>query len=201
MKGMYKIMRTNSATCNTNCEHGLIDLSGICDPSDVSEIISVFPYWKQTYITENLTIPPFKPEAEQINSLIVSVDIIRAEVIVTPSSEVGTPPVLVPNLEGRVLTGRKVIIEGQLCQKIQYTANLPEQSVHNVEFFVPFSSFIVVPREIIFTDASGVITVVDSLNVNFEVSACIEDISACLNTERDILKQVTLLVYAVPTQA
>ncbi len=191
-------MKTNS-TCNNNCANGLIDFSGICDPSVVSEIISEFPYWKQTYITENLVIPPFKPEAEQINSLIVSVDIMRSEVIVTPTS--GTPTALVPNLEGRVLTGRKLVVEGQLCQKIQYTANVPEQTVHNVEFFVPFSSFIVVPREITFTNPDGTTTTLDSLDVDFEVNACIEDISACLNTEKDILKQVTLLVYAVPIQA
>ncbi|GEM_PF-1296393 len=199
-------MRTNSATCNNNCENGLIDLSGLCNPNDVSEVISKFPFWKQIYIPENLTIPPFKPEAEQINSVIISVEIIRSEVIVTPSSFMHgpclcSPPIVVPNLEGKVLTGRKLIIEGQLCQKIQYTANVPVQSVHNAEFFVPFSSFIVIPKEVTFIGPGGSMITVDSLNVNFEVSACIEDVSACLNTERNILKQVTLLLYAVPTQA
>ncbi len=138
--------------------------------------------------------------------MIISVEIIRSEVIVTPSSFMHgpclcSPPIVVPNLEGKVLTGRKLIIEGQLCQKIQYTANVPVQSVHNAEFFVPFSSFIVIPKEVTFIGPGGSMITVDSLNVNFEVSACIEDVSACLNTERNILKQVTLLLYAVPTQA
>lgn len=192
------VLRTDSTSCNTN----LIDITGICEPADTTATLITDPYWKQMYITESLMIPEVKPDIEQINSIITSVSIIRKLVIVTPRTydDTGITPVPQPNLEGKLLSGRKLIIEGQLCQQIEYTALEDSQPVHSVEFFVPFSSFIVVPYEVTLTNQSGTVTV-DSLNVDFDVNACVEDVRACLLDSRRILKQVTLLLSAVPTAA
>ena len=73
--------------------------------------------------------------------------------------------------------------------------------MHSAHFFVPFSSFIIVPKEIIFTGANGETIVEDSYNVNFEVNSCIEDVTACVLDKRNILKQVTLMLYASPTRS
>lgn len=51
--------------------------------------------------------------------------------------------VITPNEEGTVLTGRKLIVEGVLNQKIVYTANVDDQSVHSAHFCVPYSAFVV----------------------------------------------------------
>ena len=185
----------NSNMLNCNCD--LIDISGLCNPMDVTNVISQYPYWIQMNIPETLTIPEQKPDVEQINSVNISVDIIRKEVIKVPVSQVGANGEYIPNLEGKVSTGRKLIIEGQLCQKIVYTANEPEQSVHSAHFYVPFSSYMVVPSEIKFNN--GTVTL-DSLDVDFQVNACIEDIAIKMIDFRHILKQVTLLLYAVPNQ-
>lgn len=184
-------MVTTSQACG--CPRGLIDITGICVPSNTTAVIRNYPYWKQMYISEILAIPAAKPGAEQINSVVVSVNILNKKVIRTPRSfdDAGTEPVALPNLEGRVLTGRKLIVEGQLCQQIEYEAE--DGDVHSVEFFVPFSSYIVVPLEITIGGAT-----VDSLSVEFDVNACIEDITVCLLDERTISKQVTLLLNAVP---
>ena len=72
-----------------------------------------------------------------------------------------------------------------------------DQSIHSAHFYVPFSSYIVVPSEITFTNG----TTVDSLNVEFQANACVEDVAVKLLDERNILKQVTLLLYAVPKQS
>lgn len=193
-------MRTNSQTC-TSCK--LIEINGICDSSDVSTVINEFPYWKQMYISETLTIPSQKPDIETINSVDISSSILCKHVISTPRSfdDSGTTPVPLPNLEGKLLTGRKLIIEGQLCQKVVYTANLEDQPVHSAHFYVPFSSFIVVPKDIVFTDVNGNQTTVDACNVNFEVDICIEDVSVCILSNRQFLKQVTLMLFAKPTQS
>ena len=168
--------------CNmANCGAELIDISGLCNPADVTDVISQYPYWLQMNIAETLAIPVLKPDVEQINSGNISVD--NGDYI--------------PNLEGKVSTGRKLIIEGQLCQKIVYTANVLDQSIHSAHFYVPFSSYIVVPSEITFTNG----TTVDSLNVEFQANACVEDVAVKLLDERTILKQVTLLLYAVPKQS
>lgn len=189
-------MKSNITNCN--CE--LIDISGLCNPSDVTGVISQYPYWIQMNIPETLTIPEQKPDVEQINSVNISVNIIRNEVVKVPVSPVDANGEFIPNLEGKVSTGRKLIIEGQLCQKVVYTANEPDQSVHSAHFYVPFSAYIVVPSEIEFTNGTTT-TTIDSLDVDFQVNACIEDVAIKMLDFRNILKQVTLLLYAVPNQS
>lgn len=190
-----------SGNFNT-CPSGLVSVSGLCNPDNTTEVIRKYPYWKQMYLSESLEVPAEKPDIEQINSVTTSVNILRKEVIVTPRSYMMTEQgsVAAPNLEGKRLSGRKLIIEGQLCQMIEYTAALVSQPVHSAEFFVPFSSYIVVPEKIIIRD--GLQTrEVDSLDVQFEVNACLEDVTVCAQDARRILKQVTLLLSAVPLSA
>ena len=160
------------ANCYKTCTSstGLIDMSGICDPASVTAVIKDYPYWKQMYITESLTIPEEKPSAEQINSIVTSVSLLSSKIIITPRSynDTGTTPVAEPNLEGRLLTGRKLIVEGKLCQQIEYTADDETQPVHSVTYYVPFSSYIVVPLQVTING-----TVVDSLNVDYSIDSCV----------------------------
>lgn len=180
-----------SNTNASSCDQPLLDFTGLCTASDVTAVIKDNPYWMQMYIPETLEIPPQKPDIEDINSINITVDIMRSEVIKTPISTT-------ESLEGKKVTGRKLIIEGTLCQKVSYTADLPDQPIHSAHFYVPFSSYIVVPLEYTF---EGSTIPVDSLDINYDVNACIEDLSACILDNRRILKQVTLLLYAVPNKA
>lgn len=178
----------------SSCQNQLIDIYGICEPSDVNAVISTNNYWIQMYIPETLSVPEVKPDIETLNSVDISVNILRAEVIKTPVS-------VIPNLEGKSLTGRKIIVEGQLCEKIGYTALEPTQPAHSMHFAVPFSAYIVVPETIPFTNPDGTTTDVDSLDIDFKVNACVEDINICILDKRTVFKQVTLLLYAVCLQA
>lgn len=170
----------------------LVDITGICDPKDVTTVLNNNPYWMQMYVPETVVIPPLKPDMESINGVNVSVDIFRSEVVKTPISA--------SNLEGKSLTGRKIIIEGQLIQQVEYTANDLQQSVHSAHFYVPFSSYIVVPHFIAVTQSDGSTIQVDSINLQFQVSSCVEAISLEMQDERTILKRVTLLLYAIPVK-
>ena len=170
-----------------NCSSSIIDITGLCCPKDTSVVLQKYPYWMQMYIPETLCIPPQKPDVEEINSVNIQVNILRTKVIKTPIAS--------ENLEGKVLTGRKLIVEGQLCQKVVYTALDEEQSVHSAHFYVPFSSYIVVPTSIPFNGEN-----VDSFDINYQVNTCVEDLSINLINERCFLKNVTLLLSAVPTQ-
>lgn len=181
---------------NTNCE--LINISGVGDANDITNVISQYPYWIQMNIPETLTIPEEKPDMEQINSINISVNIFRSEVIKVPKSPVDINGNYIPNLEGKISTGRKIIIQGELCQKVVYTANEAEQSVHSAHFYVPFSSYIIVPSEILFNNE---LTATDSLYVSFQVNSCIENVTARMLDPRTILKQVTLLLFAVPEKS
>lgn len=169
---------------NETCKNAdFIDIIGLCDPTIIDYNFTDYPYWTQISIPENLIIPSHKPDIEQINSVNISVNILRKKVIVTPVSTGA-------NQEGKILTGRKIIIEGELCQTIQYTADVPEQSVHSAHFIVPFSAFIVVPNKI-----KGV----DTLNINFDINPCVEDVFVKAFSNREIFKNVTLFLQAVPT--
>lgn len=172
---------------NCGCSNNpFIDIVGLCDLDSIN--FSMYPYWTQISIPENLLIPELKPDLEQINSVSVGVEIFRSKVIVTPTS-------IGENYEGKKLTGRKLIVEGALCETISYTALVEDQSIHTAHFMVPFSAFIVIPALIYIP---GVADLVDPLNLNFQVNACVEDVFIKDFCERQIFKNVTLLLQAVP---
>lgn len=152
-------------------------------------------YFTQISLTEILDIPEDKPDAEQLDGVDVQVKIVSTKVIVTPVSPIdpisGLP---VASIEGRVLTGRKIVIQGELCQTVTYIANDPYQSAHTAEFTVPFCTFIVVP---ITVDLPGGGTE-DALKANFRINYLIEDVFSQLLNLRQIFKNVTLFLQAIP---
>ncbi len=149
----------------------LIEYVGISTKDDIPEDVMAY---KQFNIEENLKIPCRKPEIEQILKVIAEVEITSTRIIETPK---GT------SLEGQILTGWKVIIEGNLIQKIQYVADCPEQPTHAAEFEVPFSTFVVLSEDF----QTGFPVFVD---------AYIEDIYVEQIGKKQIFKNVTVLVTA-----
>lgn len=59
------------------------------------------------------------------------------------SNNPNIPLMTEPNEEGTCLTGRKLIVEGVLKQKVVYTADVDVQSVHSAHYEIPFSAFII----------------------------------------------------------
>lgn len=168
-----------------NCclNNDIVDIVGLCNPGDIDFTRSNF--WTEIVVDENLILPEQKPDIEQINSVNISVQITRKKVIVTPISLPligGTDP---SNIEGKIVTGRKLIVEGLLCQSVSYTALVPEQSVHTAHFQVPFSAYIVVDGA-------------TELDANFDVIPCVEDVFIVNFNNRQIFKNVNLFLQAIP---
>ncbi len=163
---------------NSGCSisNDFIDIVGLCDWSD--ENLPPHSAWTEISVPETLVVPRQKPNIEQVNSVTVCAKIIRKKVIVTP---VANNPCK-ENFEGKKLTGKKLIVEGELLQTVNYTAAVCEQSVHSAHFIVPFSAFIVVPCD----------------KKEFEVNVCVEDVFIKAITPREIFKNVTLLLVAMP---
>lgn len=134
--------------------------------------------------------------------------------------------VITPNEEGTCLTGRKLVIEGFLNQKVVYTGDVDIQSVHSAHYSVPFSAFIVayanfdgldyVSNVTINTLVNGVSTpmtisgfglscngeipdLVPDLCEEFCVETYIEDVFATALDPRTIFKNVTLFLLAKPS--
>lgn len=124
------------------------------------------------------------------------------------------------NLEGTCLTGRKLIIKGYLEQKIVYTAEVLDQSVHSAHFKVPFTSFIVpyakfenakFQRDTVIYDPDTnkpriiqgyLYKNLDEVSIDlcedFFIEKCIEDIFIYKLDKRNIFKNITLFLKAKP---
>jgi hypothetical protein len=166
---------------NCTCANSqAIEIIGLCDPSDVT-FDSTNTNWTEISIPEVLSVPSMKPDIETIEKVFVNVKIISKRVIETP---VATDQ----NLEGTKLTGFKLIVEGILKQKIVYTADVPQQSVHSAHFDVPFSAFIILPAG-------------TTLEDEFCIKVCVEDVFVKVFNSRDIFKNVTLFLQAKPSLA
>lgn len=163
---------------NSGCSmpNDFIDIVGLCDWSD--ELLPAHSAWTEISVPETLVIPRQKPDIEQVNTVTVCAKVIRKKVILTPAPDCPC----MENFEGKKLTGKKLIVEGELLQTVNYTAAVCEQSVHSAHFIVPFSAFIVVPEE----------------KKEFEVTVCVEDVFIKAITPREIFKNVTLLLVAMP---
>lgn len=114
---------------------------------------------------------------------------------------------LIPNEEGTFLTGRKLIVEGIINQKVVYTALVPDQSVHSAHYSIPFSAYIIAYAKFedltynlennCFSYSPNQPIVVD-LSEEFAVTPYIEDIFAYALDERTIFKNITLFLKAQP---
>ena len=174
-------------SCSNN---NLVDVIGQCDPSKIIFTSSAVDVnFTEISIPEICNIPCEKPDVESVEKVFVSVKILSKRVVKTPE-RTGS---VVTNAENTILTGRKLIVEGILCQKIVYTADVLTQTVHSAHFNVPFSAFIIVPETI---DISG--TATDTLDIPFCIDICVEDVFVKAFNARQIFKNVTLFLRAKP---
>ncbi|WP_371364193.1 hypothetical protein SRRS_50150 [Sporomusa rhizae] len=165
----------------------LLTINGICPREKLEDFLDDgrIRRWTELVVPEVLCIPSYKPDIEQIISISLVVEIICERVINTPFKTNNprlSPPIF--NQEGTAITGKKLLVEGVLRQKIVY-ATIETQSVHAVHFDTPFSAFIVLEPQ-------------DSSAKKFKVDVCIEDVFVTDITSRTIIKNVTLVIRALP---
>jgi hypothetical protein len=145
-----------------------VEIEGIntqCIPSNVDA-------FKQFNVEETVCIPDRKPDIEQVLKVIAKVNITSTRIIRTP---IGT------SLEGQILTGWKVIVEGEVEQKVQYVAELPDQPSHVADFIIPFSTFVVLPQDFV-------------VGTPTTVTPFIEDVFVEQLDKRCIFKNITILL-------
>lgn len=128
---------------------------------------------------------------------------------------------IIHNAEGTCLSGRKLIIEGILKQKIVYTAEVDTQSVHSAHYEVPFIAFIIPYAKFegleykegieVYDPETGkpkfingyIYSEVAGINVDlceeFNIEKCIEDIYVYPLDPRKIFKNVTVFLKAKPS--
>ena len=146
--------------------------------------------WTEFYLPEIVDIPTQKPDMEGIVEVHSCVEIISQRVIKTPvvmgyTNTAGNfiSGENIPNAECTNLTGRKLIIEGLLKQKVIYTADDDEQSLHSANFEIPFSTFIIIEKD-------------TPLSQQFRITPYIEDIFVSRLSERSVFKNTTIFIKA-----
>lgn len=180
--------------CNNPC--GGINFAGVCPQNKIENALGcgnvISNEWVQFFISEIVDIPIQKPDVEGIVGVNSCVEIISQKVIRTPQvtgfiGPDGTfiPGQDIPNSECTNLTGKKLIIEGIIKEKVIYTALDTTQSLHSASFSIPFSVFIVVAAD-------------TPMNACFKLNPCVEDVFACQLSERSIFKNTTIFINASP---
>lgn len=128
---------------------------------------------------------------------------------------------ILPNEEGTCLSGRKLIVEGTIKQKIVYTGMVTSQSVHSTHNCIPFTAFIIAYAKFLGSEPEENVEVLidpetctteiitgfpydpeQGINVDlceeFCVDSFVEDVFAYALDERTIFKNITLFLKASP---
>lgn len=168
--------------CECSKDHNY-NVIGLCD---VDKTTTAANAWTEISVPEMLTIPTCKPDVEAVDKVYITAKILSTTVIETPVSPKDSTNNPIPNPEGLILTGKKLIVDGVFCQTIIYTADEPEQSSHAAHFNVPFCTFIVLDKD------------VDVKTARFCVTPCIEDVFITALNKRTLFKNVTLFLDAKP---
>lgn len=145
----------------------LIEISGIDE--NLPEKCELF---KHLNVEGKLILPEGKPDMEQMIK-------VMAEVIITEKRIKNIP--VGTTLEGQNLTGRILIVEGEIREKIKYAACEPTKVVHGVQFHVPISIFLMLPSDYKIDDP-------------IDVKGYIEDIEISILDKRKIYQNVVLLM-------
>lgn len=147
------------------------DVVGLCDICKVH----AGDEWTEISVPKVVCIPKFKPDVEQIDKILAKVSVTSKRIIKTPKGS--------KNAEGQTLTGRKLLLDGDICLTVIYTADEPTQSVHTAHFCIPFSTYIVIECDADYLDS-------------YCVTPCIEDIYAKVFNCRDLFINTTLFIKA-----
>lgn len=162
-----------------------VDIIGIADPSQFPMITAANPN-TQYIAEETVTIPNAKPEAEQINTVLIEATITNARVIITP-------------------VGLKTVIDGMINQKVIYTANVPDQAVHSAHYEFPFCTFIEMP--LIIPAGGSVTTVLQTAGLTLDTilvgdaKVLVEDMTVQLLDPRTINKCIVLFIWTTVNPA
>lgn len=146
--------------------------------------------WVQLFVTKIVDIPTQKPSMEGIVSVSSCVEIISQRIIKTPvvigyTNQAGVviPGNEIPNAECTFLTGRKLVIEGVITQKVVYTSLAPSQALHSATFLIPFSTFIIVEGN-------------RALSEEFRIYPYLEDVYVSMLSDRTVFSNNTLFIKA-----
>lgn len=90
--------------------------------------------WKQLVVNERITLPDSMPDIKNLQSVTANLTINSTNFILTPDS------VNTENAEGTLVTGLKLLVNGQIDQNITYSSgqNCKVYSLSHTEYFTTY---------------------------------------------------------------
>ena len=148
----------------------MVEYDGLIDNPESLQL----KYFTQTVLKDIMAVSSLKPDIQQIIKVMADIKIESSRIITTPKGY---------SADGQMLTGKKLIVDGFIDEKVEYMADEPSQSVHAAYFRPHFSTSIAIPD-----------TVMQIINV----FAYIEDASAeVLEDKRNISISISSLIDAM----
>lgn len=142
---------------------------------DISEYLPIdIESFKQVYIKNDITLNENKADIDSISKIIAKAKILNTRIIKTPKGI---------SLDGYKLTGYKLLVEGSIYYKIQYTNSDKNQSLNLADVDTRFLAFVIMPENF-------------TLGGNFSTSIFIEDINAEILSKRKISINTSLLIIS-----
>ena len=163
--------------CSLSNEYEIV---GLCDIAKFNKKINEFQdkSWTQISISDNLNFSSNKLSIRNITKTFVTVKITSTKLINTPKSNN-------PNIEGMSLTGKLLLVVGEIVQRVLYVPNNSNlDKITSFKIKTPFTTYIVVDSK---TDIS-----VDK----YCVYSCIEYSSLRLINNKSLSQNVTLFLFA-----
>ena len=137
-------------------------------------------YFKEELLDDILEVPKQKPDMERILDIMAWAEVEDYKLIET---EVGY------SHEGQRLTGKKLITEIRIKEKLTYVANVPEQSGHAAHYERLKSIFVILPEMI------GDRYTCDLIRANrIQITPYVEDLCYRQLNEREIHRCLMLFV-------
>lgn len=162
IKAKYSYKLTNGVTNYKNSEESLLCI-------DVA--ISSF---KQINIDAYLNILDKEPDISEINDIKGTIDIEKYNVIKTPVAK---------SSEGKKLSGYKLLVHGKINHIVEYISCETIQSIHSSYYSIPFSTYIVLPKD--FKQGNKIC-----------VEGIVEDIYFDIIDKRCFFKSTTMMLIA-----
>lgn len=179
---------TTSCTNDSNAINLNLQTPGVYSQSKIEDVLKAGDnMFLQFVIPEILDLPAEAPEIIQVVSVNSCIDVVSQSVIKTPtvtgytSNGVNIPGQDIPNSQCTTLTGRKLVVELLLTEKISYTADLPGNPLHSVTFKFPCSTFLIIDKD-------------TAISEYLKVTPYIVNVSCCKLSETNIFKSTLVFI-------
>ena len=162
--------------CSLNNNYKII---GLCDIENFTKKINKFKdkSWEHVTLCIKLKIPKNLPSLKNILKCHVNAKIIFIKTINLPLSNI-------TNIEGKNITGKCLLVNGVISQKIVYIADNNSESMHCFNYNIPFSIYIPVNKNINIDED------------NYCFYPCIEDVFIYSLDYRTLINKITLFLFA-----